>query len=212
MPVATLRINEKKPIVSYKGNYGPKTLFVIAEQNWPQAAGEPCCPLDVIITVRTSYDNVYTEDQFPLPNLGWSGTVLADKIDVFAYYTPEQALATPYTEYLIAASIVPGDVPQIVSSFVHLYPLQRVLLPFLYPATGSIAIPRFSKEFRVQASSFGSFTIRSHPNSFNYWGETYDFEEVSDWTTLPPFAWHFWATVRSMVESGGRQNFTIEFR
>jgi hypothetical protein len=212
MATVLLNINDKKPVVNYKGRYGPKTLFVVADQNWPQAAGEPCVPLDIRITIRTSYDNVYVEDYFPLPNLGWSGTLLADNIDVFAHYIPDQGLITPYTTYQISASIIPGDVTRIPSSYIHLFRKERYLFPVTYPTAGMLSIPNFSTEFRVEPKCYGRVMFRSHPNSYNYLGQTYNFEEAFNWYPLSPFDWQWNAYIDALEYTAGRQSFAIWFR
>lgn len=212
MATVLLNINDKKPVVAYRGNYGPKTLFVIADPNWPQAAGEPCVPLDIRISVRVSYDNVYVEDYFPLPNLGWAGTFLADNIDVFAHYIPDQTLATPYTTYQISASVVPGDVPRVPSSYVHLFAKERYLFPVSYPSSGYLPIPNFSKEFKIDPKCYGRITLRSHSNSYNFTGQSYNFEESFGWTPLTPFDYQWWASIDALEYTAGRQSFHIEFR
>lgn len=189
MPTITLNIGDRQS-VAWSRIKGQKTLFVKAIQNWPAATGqgEPRIALDIEITVRNRLGSVYQEDTLSLPNVGLLKHYTGDDIAVEIYYSPKQALATPYTQYLIAADIWPGFITKDSVSFSNRFWAFAGASSVPWPTTGSFSIPDFSTEVRIISSCngyllTGELSQTGAPKTLEY----YAFGDTQDWSPLVPF-------------------------
>lgn len=217
MATVTLNITERKPVIKRLIRQGPKTLFVQAIRNWPAAVGqvEPCIPLDINIGINQYFgDSVVSNDVIPLPNVGFSTVLLAPEIDVWVQYTNAQGLVTPYNQYLISASVLPGEIKTVPGSFTFKY------LPspsaYAYPASGLLTIPSFAKEIRVTGNTHGQLTMYefSQVGVGNQWVRFYDLTEVQRWTQLSPLARQFNIAIFATPYTNPvyPSDFTVSFR
>lgn len=218
MSVQFLSLGEKKAIIETYSRPGPKTLFVNAIQNWPAPTGqvEPSIPLDINIGIeQSSGDSIVALDIVQLPNVGYSDTFLCDQLNVWVEYTTAQGLVTPYTQYLIASSIIPGRINKNKSVFTNKFAQNaNPVAPTAWPSTGSYIIPNFSSEFRTRGNAYGVIIIEERTNvgAGTQWAQQYDLAECLEWQPLSPLSYQWTAAIWANPYAVARSDLTVEFR
>jgi hypothetical protein len=181
--VAVLTITETKPIIEQNELRGKKTVYVRARKNWPQLAAptHPTVPADIEIVVRNKVGASIVEDTFALPAVGAAFEVQGDGLEVFAYYSPKQALAVPYASYEIEAGITPGGLANTPSSR-FFYTQDDYAFDIVYPAVPNTyyPIPSYSSEMRITSDSLGKVYLYQ-PGAL-YTIENFDFGQAREWT------------------------------
>jgi hypothetical protein len=159
---------------------------------------EPSIPLDIIIEIRLSYGSVVASYSLPLSNVGFSEFFVADSIEAWAYYSPDQALADPYQSYLITGDLVPGRLIKPEARITKKF--ARISGNVFWPpgASDYIEIPMFTKEVRIETELNGYMHIGERtrvdvfsgaPPTLTRWMTLNDFTYFSQWRTLSPLAW-----------------------
>jgi hypothetical protein len=180
--VANLTIGQRAPLIEMSELRGPKTLYVRCRPNWPDALGNyPLIPMDIEIIVRNKVGAILAEDTVCLPALGMSMPLQGDGLEVFAYYSPKQALAIPYVSYELEAGLVAGPEVKTPSKFYWTAPLGQSF-NITYPVAPS-PVPWYSSLVRVSTDSMGVLMLSSiNGVTFEY----YDFGAAREFCSFNP--------------------------